>query len=220
MMRAEPDPLGFCFTGFTSQQARGPSLAVAAYQVTVLGAGMSEAAQRALADGAYADQVAQLAAAGFEPLPTAQVYSAIRAGGARQLADNREQGSGDAYLAVGAGDVPMIAGVHTPLPGGDGEFGRLAPAAQMLDALLISPSLVITLAGTPPQATVTAASRVVLMTSFDGGIAATGGAMMLERDHSLSPDAAPEVRLREACAAFNSALVTHLIAARAAPPAA
>lgn len=218
LMGAETDPLAFRFTGFTSKQARGPSLAIASYQVTLLGAGLSEEAQRALADAAHADLMEQLATAGFEPLPTAQVYSAIRAGGARQIADNREEGAGGAYRGVAAWEVPMIAGVHTPLPDGDGAFGTLAPAAQMLDALLISPSLVIALEGTPPHATVTAASRVVLMTPYGGGQSATGGAMTLERDHPLSAMGLPEERLREACAAFNSALVSELTAARSAAP--
>jgi hypothetical protein len=220
LLGTEADPLAFRFAGFTSRQAQGPSLAIAAYQLTVRGtaAGLGEASIRALADGAYADLMGQLAIAGFEPLPTAQVHAAIRAGGSRQILENREEGPAGAYLAVGARAAPMIAGLHTPLPQGDGQFAGLGAATQKLDALLIAPSLVIALNGAAPGTTVTAASQVVLMTPFGGGTSATGGAMRLERDHRLGPSGMPEERLREACAAFNRALVTELAAAQAARP--
>ncbi len=220
LLGTEGDPLAFRFAGFTSRQAQGPSLAIAAYQLTALGAatGLGEAVIRALADGAYADLIAQLATAGFDPLPTAPVHAAIRTGPARHVPGNREEGPAGAYFAVGAREAPMIARLHTPLPRGDGQFAGLGAATQELDALLIAPSLVIALNSAAPGAAITAASQVVLMTPFGGGTSATGGAMRLERDHRLVPVGTPEERLREAFAAFNRALVTELAAARAAPP--
>ncbi len=245
----------FRFTDFTSWQARAPALGIASYQLTFVTArvcshqvvslaGVGEEIMRAVTQEAYADCMLRLGAEGFAPLPPATLQLAMLSGGTCAVPGNREEryieARGSARfgtLAFGAAEAPLLAGLNTPLPRGDGQFAQIIAAAQALDALLIAPSLVIDFDAEPAFA-VSQASRVILMTPFDGGRSATTGGMWLDREHriaapfarlsdgggggaresqSLTVDpAAWQAVVRTACEAFNTALVRELVTARAA----
>lgn len=171
----------FKFSGFIGQQLRAPALAIPSYQLTfftmhqstavgsiearsrltVTLAGVDEADMRALTEEAFADLMTRLGAAGFTPLPPAEIKAAIEASGMAYAPDNRDfKGIGagitigksvrKAYVAYGAREAPLIEDLNALVPGnslgvigGLGKLNKLSGPSKKLKALLITPSLVI-----------------------------------------------------------------------------
>ena len=169
------------FSGFVGQQLRAPALAIPSYQLTfftahqstavgsiearsrltVTLAGVDEADMKSLTEEAYADLKTRLGAAGFTPLPAAEIKAAVEASGTAYAPGNRDfKGIGagitigksvrKAYVAFGAEDAPLIEDLNAVVPGnslgvigGLGKLNRLSGPAKKLKALLITPSLVI-----------------------------------------------------------------------------
>ena len=208
-------------TFFTAHQSTAVSDVAVRSRLTATLAGVDEADMRALTEEAHADLKDRLAAAGLSLLPSDQVRAAVTAGGARVAPENRDLkgiGAGitigksvrKAYAAFGAAEAPLIEGLNSPVPGnslgvlgGIGKLNQLSGATKQLNALLLSPSLVIDFADSNAKTgsdflgrktamtssdvafTVVSSSKVNLMTPFSGGKFTSPGALALTKDYKL-----------------------------------
>jgi hypothetical protein len=211
-------PTRLRFTGYTQHQAWAPAIGIASYRLSFLGSppGLSDPDWRALADAAHADCLRRLDEAGLAPLPAARLRPAIRQGGSRLVPGNRSTGvlgaGRQAYVALGAREAPLLRDIDSPAINPLRPFAGLAGASAALGALLIVPAPVIAWSKGTPGFTLTAASRVLLMTPFEGGGSTVGGMMLLADPHR----GADQRMLAASLAAFNAALVRELAAARVA----
>jgi hypothetical protein len=199
----------FKFSGFIGQQLRAPALAIPSYQLsfftahqstavgsiearsrlTVTLAGVDEADMKALTEEAFSDLKTQLAAAGFTPLPSAEVRAAIEVSGAAYAPGNRDfKGIGGgitigksvrkAYVAFGAKEAPLIEDLNSVVPGnslgvigGLGKLNQLSGPAKKLKALMIAPSLVIDFANSDAKTGSDFLGRKKAIASSDVGFA-------------------------------------------------
>lgn len=231
-------------TFFTAHQSTAVSDVTVRSRLTATLAGVSEQQMRSLTEEAYADFKSQLAAAGFTPLPASEVQAAVVASGSKQAPDNREikgissgitigKSIRKAYAAFGAAEAPMIDGQHSATPPGAGgilsSFGaanKLGDATKKLNAVMLSPSLVIDFADSDAKNgrdflgrkramtssdigfTIASTSRVGLSTAMNNGRAVTPGNMLLSKDYRTDKPFATVATGEGAVRALSVATVT------------
>lgn len=128
--------------------------------------GVDEATMRRLADEAYEDLKAQMAAAGYTLVPDAETKGILQAGAVTYLpgnfADKKAGGMAfgkkkvsKGYVTVGAGAAPLTSMFGEPKAGAFAAFaalnsgvGKLYKPAEAADALLIFPTMTVDFADT------------------------------------------------------------------------